>query len=187
MSIYTPLVGLMARSVTDDYPRVFFIAAFGYFLFGARFVGEHLLESFLFAALILIASFGIGMVSASTFYLFDFKLTNEPVRFLIQEVLASLVAGTYYPVTVLPYPLQVVAAFLPHTYAYDSLRRLLSPGGDLTTPNLMLHNLFSGTSPILLDGLALALSIIVFIPMGAYLYRAGIEKARRNGTLTRWQ
>jgi ABC-2 type transport system permease protein len=187
MSLYTPLVGLMARSVIDDYPRVFFIVLFGTTLFGARFNLAHIPLSLLFAALILAASFGIGIISASTFYLFDFKRTNEPVRFFIQEVLAALVAGTYYPVTVLPYPLQVAASFLPHTYAYDALRRLLCPGGDLATPNLVLHGMFPALTPIQVDAAALAVSIVVFVPLGLYLYRSGIERARRNGTLTRWQ
>ncbi len=186
MSIYTPLVGLMARSVVDDYPRVFFIAVFGTALFGARFAPGNLIVSLLFVVLILVSAFGIGMISASTFYLFDFKRTNEPVRFLIQEVLAALVAGTYYPVTVLPPSLQVAASFLPHTYAYDALRRLLSPDADLETPNLPLHDVPSGLTPIQTDAAALALSILVFVPLGLWLYRAGIEKARRNGTLTRW-
>jgi ABC-2 type transport system permease protein len=187
MSIYTPLVGLMARSVIDDYPRVFFIVLFGTTLFGARFSLDHIPESLGFAVLILISSFGIGMISASTFYLFDFKRTNEPVRFFIQEVLAALVAGTYYPVTVLPYSLQVLASLLPHTYAYDALRRLLSPDTDLAAPSLVLHKTFPMLSPIQADAAALAASILLFIPLGLWLYRAGIEKARRNGTLTRWQ
>jgi ABC-2 type transport system permease protein len=187
MSIYTPLIGLMARSVIDDYPRVFFIVLFGTTLFGARFSLNHIPASLLFSVLILVSSFGIGMMSASTFYLFDFKRTNEPVRFFIQEVLAALVAGTYYPVTVLPYSLQIVAAFLPHTYAYDALRRLLCPDTDLGAPNLVLHRMLPSMTPLQVDGLALAVSIILFIPLGLWLYRAGIEKARRNGTLTRWQ
>lgn len=187
MSIYTPLVGLMARSVIDDYPRVFFIVLFGTTLFGARFALGHIPEAILFAALILIASFGIGIISASTFYLFDFKRANEPVRFFIQEVMAALVAGTYYPVTVLPYPLQIVAALLPHTYAYDALRRLLSPGADLRTPNLVLHSALPTLTPIQVDGLALAAGCLAFIPLGLWLYKAGIERARRSGTLTRWQ
>jgi ABC-2 type transport system permease protein len=90
-------------------------------------------------------------------------------------------------VTVLPYPLQVLAAVLPHTYAYDALRRLLCPDSDLAAPNLVLHKALPMLTPVQVDAVALAVSIALFIPLGLWLYRAGIEKARRNGTLTRWQ
>lgn len=187
MSIYTPLIGLMARSVIDDYPRVFFVVVFGVTLFGARFGLGNIPAAILFSLLILTASFGVGMISASAFYLFDFKRTTEPVRFLIQDVLAALVAGTYYPVTVLPGPLQHAALLLPHTYAYDALRRLLCPGAHVDEPVLVIHHWLSDVPPLLLDGLALGAGSLILVPLGAILYRAGIEKARRNGTLTRWQ
>ena len=187
MSIYTPLIGLMARSVIDDYPRVFFVVVFGVTLFGARFSMAAIPATILFSVLILVASFGVGMISASAFYLFDFKRTTEPVRFLIQDVLAALVAGTYYPVTVLPEPLQHAALILPHTYAYDALRRLLCPGAQVDEPVLILHHWLSSIPPIVVDGLALGIGSLILVPIGAVMYRAGIEKARRNGTLTRWQ
>ena len=187
MSIYTPLVGLMARSVIDDYPRVFFVVLFGVGLFGARFSVAHIPETLLFSVLILVASFGVGMISASLFYLFDFKRTTEPVRFLIQDVLAALVAGTYYPVTVLPIALQHAALLLPHTYAYDALRRTLCPDSRPTEPVLLIHHWLPSVPPLLVDLLALSIGAIVLVPLGAWLYRAGIEKGRRNGTLTRWQ
>ena len=120
------------------------------------------------------------------FYLIDLKQGEEPIQFLVQGLLAGLVAGTYFPVTVLPQPLQVLALFLPHTYAFDALRRLLDPGADQITPNLLVHGWF-GLSPVATDIVALALFSVVLMPLGYYLYVRGVEKARRNGTLTRWQ
>jgi ABC-2 type transport system permease protein len=76
--------------------------------------------------------------------------------------------------------------FLPHTYAYDALRRLLDPGADQVTPNLLTHG-WLGLSPIGTDLVALALFCVVLMPLGYFMYVAGVEKARRNGTLTRWQ
>ena len=40
-------------------------------------------------ALRLAAAFGIGLISASSFYLLDIKQGNEPVQFIVQEVLAT--------------------------------------------------------------------------------------------------
>jgi ABC-2 type transport system permease protein len=89
-------------------------------------------------------------------------------------------------VTVLPKPLQDVAMLVPHTYAYDALRRLLCPGADRVTPNLLVHG-WLGLSPIATDIAALALLCAILLPLGLFLYVQGIERARRNGTLTRWQ
>lgn len=186
MSVFTPFLGLMGRSFTDDYPRIFIVAACGELFFGARFDLTAWAPALLVSLLIFVAAFGIGTISASMFYLIDLKQGEEPIQFLVQGLLAGLVAGTYYPVTILPQPLQVAALFLPHTYAFDALRRLLDPGADRLTPNLLVHG-WLGLSPVATDMAALALFSIVLMPLGYWLYVRGVEKARRNGTLTRWQ
>src|SRR5262252_5237301 len=73
MSIYTPLLGLMARSILDDYPRLFFTFGFGMLLFGATFNFSLWPLALLFTALFLAAGFGVGLLSASSFYLLDIK------------------------------------------------------------------------------------------------------------------
>ena len=185
MRPHTPMLGLMGRSIFDDYPRVIFIMGFGVLFFGAEFRFDQLGLIILFTAITLVVAYGIGLISASTFYLFDFKQQNEPVRFLIQQVLVDLVAGTYYPPTVLPLPFQWIAAFLPHTYAYDALRRLLSPGADVDAPTLLAHY-WTGWGAVTTDLVILVIMTAIFLPLGWWLYPLGIEKARRNGTLTRW-
>lgn len=187
MSIFTPLLGLMSKSVIDDYPRLFFTFGFGMLLFGATFVFGAWPLAFLFTVLLLAAGFGIGIISASSFYLFDIKKGTEPVQFIVQQILAALLAGTYYPVTVLPRPLQWLACLVPHTYAYDALRRLLSPGAQVEFPVLPIQQALPGLSPLMVDGLALLVLSVVLLPLGFVMYGRGIERARREGTLTRWQ
>ena len=187
MSIYTPLLGLMARSVLDDYPRLFFTFGFGMLLFGATFNFTYWPLALLFTVLFLAAGFGLGMLSASSFYLLDIKRGTEPIQFVIQQLLATLLAGTYYPVTVLPTPLQWIACLIPHTYAYDALRRLLDPGARASVAVLPIQQVFPGISPVLVDGIALMLFTVILVPLGVFAYGSGIERARRNGTLTRWQ
>lgn len=187
MSIYTPLLGLMSKSAIDDYPRLFFTFGFGMLLFGATFSFHLVWLALLFTALFLCAGFGIGLLSASSFHLLDIKKGTEPVGFIVQGLLATLVAGTYYPVTVLPAPLQWLACLIPHTYAFDALRRLLDPGAQRGEPVLPLQHVFSAISPIMVDGIALGLLTVTLLPLGFYLYGRGIERARGNGTLTRWQ
>jgi ABC-2 type transport system permease protein len=187
MSIYTPLLGLMARSVLDDYPRLFFTFGFGMLLFGATFNFTFWPLSLLFTVLFLAAGFGMGMLSASSFYLLDIKRGTEPIQFVIQQLLATLLAGTYYPITVLPTSLQCIACLITHTYANDALRRLLCPGAQSDVPVLPIQHVFSGISPVLIDGVALTLFTVILLPLGVFAYGRGIERARRNGTLTRWQ
>jgi ABC-2 type transport system permease protein len=187
MSIYTPLLGLMTKSIIDDYPRLFFTFGFGMLFFGATFNFASWPLALLFTVLFLAAGFGIGLLSASSFYLLDIKKGTEPVQFVVQQLLATLLAGTYYPVTVLPQPLQWVACLIPHTYAFDALRRLLDPGAHPDAPVLPIQHALPGFSPIAVDGLALLVLTLVLLPLGFLVYGRGIERARRNGTLTRWQ
>ena len=187
MSIFTPLLGLMSKSVIDDYPRLFFTFGFGMLLFGATFTFAAWPLALLFTALLLAAGFGIGVISASSFYLFDIKKGTEPVQFIVQQVLSALLAGTYYPVTVLPRPLQWLACLIPHTYAYDALRRLLDPGARASYAVLPVQQILPGLAPVLVDGLALLVLSAALLPLGFWMYGRGIERARRDGTLTRWQ
>lgn len=186
LSYFTPMMGIMFRSVIDDYPRVILSVLFGGVLFGATFSTTHLGASAGLLILILLATFGLGMMSASSFYLFNFKQQTEPVRFIFQDVIVALTAGYFYPLTILPYPLQIVGSLIPHTYALDALRRLIVPGGDLVAPALPLQHLVP-LSPIALDTVVLVVMAGLTLPLGWAMYVLGIERARREGTLTRWQ
>ncbi len=186
LSYYTPLMGIMFRSVIDDYPRVILALLFGGLFFGAIYSVANIWLIFLLLILILTSTLGFGIISASSFYLFNFKQNTEPVRFILQDIIIALTAGYYYPLTVLPYPLQVVGSFIPHTYALDAFRRLLIPGGDLMARVLPIQLLID-IPPITLDILILVLMTIITIPLGLFMYVQGIKKARREGTLTRWQ
>jgi ABC-2 type transport system permease protein len=61
------------------------------------------------------------------------------------------------------------------------------PGGDTLTPVLPLQLAIRGVSPIMLDVIALMILSAVTLPLGWFLYVKGIERARKDGTLTRWQ
>lgn len=187
MSIYTPLLGLMTKSIIDDYPRLFFTFGFGMVFFGATFNFTAWPLALGYTFLFLAAGFGLGMLSASSFYLLDIKRGTEPVQFVVQQILATLLAGTYYPITVLPTSLQWVACLIPHTYAFDALRRLLDPGARVSAPMLPIQHALPGLAPLAVDGLALGLLTMILLPLGVLAYARGIERARRNGTLTRWQ
>lgn len=186
MSIFTPLIGFMWKSVIDDYPRLVFVGGFGMLFFGATFHFGQWPLAFLFTLLLLAAGFGIGLISASSFYLLNIKKGEEPVQFIVQQLLAAVLAGSYYPVTVLPRPLQWVACLIPHTYAFDAMRRLLDPGARTSGAILPIQQVLP-LSPLAIDAGILALMSVTLLPLGFWLYARGIELARGNGTLTRWQ
>lgn len=186
LSYFTPVIGIMFRSVIDDYPRVGLAFLFGWLFFGASFTFRMPLYVILGVVLIGLSTFGIGMISASSFYLLNFKRGNEPISFILQDVVIALVGGYYYPVNVLPQYLQILASFIPHTYALDLFRRALLPGASLIQPVLPLQYVLN-FSPIVVDSLALTLLSLILFPLGFYLYYLGIQKARKEGTLTRWQ
>ena len=186
LSLITPIVGIMYRSVLDDYPRVLLAFLFGALFFGARFVFLQPLSILLIIIFLGIATFGIGMISASSFFLLNLKVGTEPVKFIFQDIIIALAAGYFYPISILPYSLQILSSILPHTYALDALRRLMIPQGNLTVPVLPLQKVWS-LSPIKVDIIVLGVMSAAFLYLGFYLYIKGVEKARRNGTLTRWQ
>jgi len=186
LSYFTPMMGVMYRSVIDDYPRVILALLFGGVFFGASYNFGNLGLSMILLMLLLISTFGIGMISASSFYLFNFKQKAEPIRFIFQDIIIALTAGYYYPLTVLPYPLQVLGSFIPHTYALDALRRLIIPGGNLYVKVLPLQKVIN-IQPITLDIIILAIMSVIALPLGWWMYIKGIKKARKEGTLTRWQ
>jgi ABC-2 type transport system permease protein len=61
------------------------------------------------------------------------------------------------------------------------------PGGNTTVPVLPLQVALPFINPITIDIIVLLLMSAVFLPLGWFMYVKGIEKARREGTLTRWQ
>ncbi len=186
LSLVTPVIGIMYRSVLDDYPRVLLAFLFGTLFFGAAFRFMQPFTILLIVILLGISTFGIGMISASSFFLLNLKVGTEPVKFIFQDIIIALAAGYFYPISVLPYSLQLVSSVLPHTYALDALRRLMIPGGNPNIPVLPIQKIWH-VSPIFSDLVILLAMSVVFLFLGFYLYALGIERARRNGTLTRWQ
>jgi ABC-2 type transport system permease protein len=127
-----------------------------------------------------LGTLGFGLMSGAMFMLLNAKGWNDPVAWLV-GILQGLVAGAYFPVTLLPGPLHAVALLLPQTYAIDAARRLLLPGASL--PPLVGTG---GLSPVASDLAALSVLSAVVLAAGTVLFRAGLEKARRDGGLSRW-
>lgn len=83
-----------------------------------------------------------------------------------------LVSGVYYPVSVLPEWLQGVAAVSPATYMLQGMRMALLDGaslGEVALPSL----------------LPLALTTVVAVPLGLFVFARAEEYSKRTGILKR--
>jgi ABC-type polysaccharide/polyol phosphate export permease len=81
----------------------------------------------------------------------------------------ALLGGVYFPISLLPAPLETVAQALPFTWGLDVLRASLL-GGSVDTAQLA--GLFA--------------SAALLLPVSLLLFRAALQRARRAGTLAQY-
>ena len=117
---------------------------------------------------------GLGLLGASTFSLLNAKQQGQnPVDWLVGFGVA-LLAGVYFPPAVLPNWLQHVGRWLPQTHAIRAARLALNGQSGLTA-----HGMRD-------DLLYLVVFGAVTLPIGMLAFAAGLRRAQRQGTLTRW-
>lgn len=116
-----------------------------------------------------IASFsGIGIMSAA-FVLLTKK--GDPVTWLFGGV-STLLAGVYYPITVLPAWLEPLSRFVPLTYALDAMRLAMLQGCSLYD--------------IRFDLLALLGFAVVLTPLAFLAFRKALRRAKIDGSLIQY-
>lgn len=121
----------------------------------------------------LLPTIGLGLAAASTFFLFDSKGWNDPISWAT-NLLASFLAGVYFPPEILQQWLQAVGKVLPHFYVLRSLRLVTMTGASLENP-MVFHDL------VVLTGMA-----VVLVPVGFLFFSLGLKRASRRGDFTRW-
>jgi len=127
-----------------------------------------IIPAFLALLLGLIPLFGIGFLFAG--FVVRFK---EPYIFIqIVNLVFATLTGTYYPVTLLPYWVQLLSGVLPQTYVIDDMRRIV-------LANQTLVNLYG--SIFILLALALAYPIL-----GYAVFRRIERKASVTGEFSKY-
>ena len=108
----------------------------------------------------------MGLLSAAFTVRFQ---RGDPVAFML-DMVSVLLGGVFYPVEVLPPPLQAASRFLPATHALEALRRALLGGAGLAevAPSLA----------------ALAAFAAVGAPAAWLAFRWAIRRAKDDGSLT---
>jgi ABC-2 type transport system permease protein len=111
---------------------------------------------------------GIGMMMSVLPLISPEK--GEQLGFVAQGMLL-VVSGVYYPVSVLPEWMQMLAKISPATYALDGARAAILEGTPLT-------GLWGDIWPLLVIG-------AVSVPLGLWVFRRGEVYAKRHGKLKR--
>jgi ABC-type multidrug transport system ATPase subunit/ABC-type polysaccharide/polyol phosphate export permease len=116
----------------------------------------------------IIAFASVGIFTASVIMVIK---RGDPITAVFGN-LASIIGGVFYPVEILPDWLQMIANLLPITYALRAMRLSLLSGAGWPelAPNL----------------LALSLFCLILFPLSLLAFRASVNRARLDGSLTHY-
>ena len=158
------LVGLSSYPVLITAIRAGAMLAAGAAL-GAQVVWQNSLPALLILALLVAAHWGFGLMAAALIVAFR---TSGPIIQVV-SLFSLLFGGVYYPVSVIPSWLGVVAQVTPLAYGLRAFRRVLLQGdglGSVATDLLMVTSMGA-----------------VALVIGALSFQAALRYARRAGTL----
>ncbi len=143
---------------------------FGYVAFGLTIVApiSGYLTAMLLLALGLLATSGLGLISASMFWLADCKWGQEPIQWVI-STLVMVTAGVYFQPELLPPFLRYVSILLPQRYVLDGIRGALLQGQSL--------------SELLPTVWTLCLFCIILLPIGIAMFRYSLRIGEKKVTI----
>jgi ABC-2 type transport system permease protein len=144
-----------------------------YLVVGALVFGASLSQANFAAALVVmllsIASFsGIGILSAAIVLLVK---RGDPIAWVLGSA-SSLLAGVYYPISVLPGWLEPLSRILPLTYALDAMRLAMLQG----------YSLYE----LRFDILVLLGFTVVLTPLSFLAFQKSLKRAKMEGSLIQY-
>ncbi|HEY7416510.1 MAG TPA: ABC transporter permease, partial [Ktedonobacteraceae bacterium] len=113
---------------------------------------------------------GFGIMASILPLLYTEK--GAQMSYIVRAVIL-LVSGVYYPISVMPGWMQVLAYISPGTYVIQGLRDAVLNGAPIWSPLI-----WSNTWPLLITG-------VVSIPLGVYLFSLAEHYAKHTGRLKR--
>lgn len=167
----TPVSWLVVGSAVWSYAfttfRVLVYLAIGLVL-GVSLAGANWLAALTGLLVSVIAFASIGILAASVIMVIK---RGDPVTALISNI-SALIGGVYYPIETLPDWLQTIAKFIPLTYALRVTRLALLGGAswDELAPDLLILILFC----------------LLLFPLSLWVFRAAVNRARRDGSLAQY-
>jgi ABC-2 type transport system permease protein len=148
--------------------RVLLYLLIGALIFGASFGEANVLTALVVLTLSITSFSGIGILSAAFVLLLK---KGDPVAWIFGGA-SSLLAGVYYPISVLPDWLEPLSRFLPLTYALDGMRLAILRG----------YSLYQ----IRVDLLVLLTFTLVLTPLALFIFRQALKRAKTEGSLTQF-
>lgn len=142
--------------------------ALGALLFKINFLQLNLLSTLITALLIITSFSSLGILSAS--FVIVFKRGN-PVGWLF-NTFEGLIGGVYFPITILPAGLQLLAKFFPITYAIRAIQLSVYQG----------YSVWQLKEEL---GFLLAFSIVL-LPLSIKVFNYSLTKARKDGSLAKY-
>ncbi len=115
----------------------------------------------------IIACSGIGLISASMYWLAGSYRGVEPIRWTIR-MLVPLLSGIFVPLHVLPESIRAISILLPQTHTLQAVRASLAGA----TFSQILPNLG-----------ALIIFSVVLVPVGLLLLKYSLNLERKRGTI----
>ncbi|TRM96250.1 ABC transporter, partial [Sulfolobus sp. E1] len=159
--LYSALWGLVLNTV-----NAVVILAIGYAL-GADY-HINILSTLLILVLLLISTLGIGMLAGAVTMI---TKQGNPIS-LFFNTFTNLLAGTVFPITVLPIYIRYISYAIPLTWALQGLR-------ESTLEGLSISKL--GNTIIIL-----IIFDLILIPLGVLSYNYAFKKAREKGSLSEY-
>jgi len=147
---------------------VFIYIGLGIFLFKINFSAINIASTIVILILTIISFSSLGIISAS--FILIFKRGN-PVGWII-NTLEGLLGGVYFPVTVMPLPLQLIAKCFPITHAIRAMQLAVYKG----------YSIFQIKNELLF----LIFFSLALIPFSLYSFKFALRRAREQGSLLQY-
>ncbi len=140
----------------------------GRFVFGIRFSVSQPFLILLILFLSILTFTSIGIISSSFVMIFK---RGDPVNWIVSTAF-ELLGGIYYPISILPEPLQFISHFLPITYALKALRGVLLAGYSF--------------AQVKVDVLALFGFAVILFPLAILFFEYALKWAKKDGSLCQY-
>src|SRR3972149_11866737 len=145
------LLGMALGGIVNTALRAAAILAVGIYVFQVPIFLRDPVVALLIFVLTIVALYALGMLFASLFLMYGREawhtanLFQEPVHFL---------SGAYFPKSLLPDTVQLVASLIPLTFGLDGIRQIVILG--------------KGFSDVWIDLVALTVFIIILLPLARF-------------------
>jgi ABC-2 type transport system permease protein len=140
----------------------------GVLVFNTSLGNANILTALIVLVLSISSFAGIGILSAAFILLWK---KGDPITWVFGSV-SSLLAGVYYPISVLPDWLTPLSKLFPLTYALDAMRLAMLRGYSL--------------SQIRTDVFVMLGFTVIFTPLALFIFQKALNRAKMEGSLTQY-